>query len=925
MNRFLYVLFFVLLVPWYTLSQSGWRPGEMEARVILRTSDDIAILKGLKINDEPVYGVPLSARVYITPDELIKLRASGLEFTITQPDLNASSLNFWDQPALESYHNYTQLVALADSLATSFPAICKKILLGTSYQDHQLAILKISDNVNVNENEAEIMFDGGIHGDEIMGPEILIRYARELCIGYGNNPTYTDLINNREIWIYYLCNPDGFVNGSRYNANGVDCNRDIGFMWNGGGNSTAPFSQMESRLLRQLWLEHNFTVYTNFHGGSEVISFPWSYRSATPPDYNHLNQLASVYSSASGYYNLPYGQGFIIMYQIFGSTKDFTYGALGQVGWSIEITQQKQPPSSQIPMYYNYNVPAMTELIKRSGWGIEGTITDSVTGSPVKASVFIGPYYPVYTDIQLGDFHKYILPGTYTVKVKAGGYQTKVIPGVTVPAQGSVVVNIQLSPNPKWYALKTLVTNIPFFPVSGNYYDESYVPGVIGSPDSVNYSIGRSGYIVLDMGDTIFNGNGYDFKVFEGDNTPEGYSCAVSLYPDGPWTDLGTAVGTTSFNLSGSSVSEIRYIQITDDGDGVTNVDNAGFDLDAVEILTPPLIADFTATNNTPCMGTSINFFDESSGNPTAWLWEFPGATPATSTLQNPVNILYSSPGWFDVTLTVMNAFSMVTLTKANFIHVGTIPQAPATPTGPDTVCCNTVSQYTTNGSSSATSFIWNLWPPEAGSVAGAWITGTVDWNDTYSGLAWLKVKEITACGEGPYSDSIQIGVFPAPDTFLGSDTTLCPWESVILDAGNPGCTFLWSNGASTQTIQVDTSGFGIGIHPIWVTVADSMGCSDSDTVVVTIDACSGISKQTNDPGFLVYPNPNSGSFTIRITIPSEVEWTVTNLQGTAVQHGVIPAGQQTCRLVLSEMAHGVYLLYLSSPKHMCIQKLIIY
>ena len=103
------------------------------------------------------------------------------------------------------------------------------------------------------------------------------------------------------------------------------------------------------------------------------------------------------------------------------------------------------------------------------------------------------------------------------------------------------------------------------------------------------------------------------------------------------------------------------------------------------------------------------------------------------------------------------------------------------------------------------------------------------------------------------------------------------------------------------------------------------MGCSDSDTVVVTIDSCSGISKQTNDPGFLVYPNPNSGSFTIRITIPSEVEWTVTNLQGTAVQHGVIPAGQQTCRLVLSEMAHGVYLLYLSSPKHVCIQKLIIY
>ncbi|MFH1160315.1 MAG: M14 family zinc carboxypeptidase [bacterium] len=834
MNGAFLAILFTLFVAIGSSGQPGWRPGEMEAKVILKTPEDIATLKSLKLMDEPAYGETLTAWVYLIPSELAKLKASGLEYIITNPDLNAYSQHFWDQSVLESYHNYTQMVALADSLATNFPSICKKILLGTSNQDHQLAILKISDNVNLNENEAEIMFDGGLHGDEIMGPEILIRYARELCLGYGTNTTYTDLINNREIWLYYLSNPDGFVSGSRYNANGVDCNRDIGFMWNGEGFSTAPFSQMESRILRQLWLEHNFAVYTNFHGGTEVISYPWSYRSSQPPDYNHINQLASVYSNTSGYYNLGYGQGFNIMYQIFGSTKDFAYGALGQVGWSIEVTQQKQPPSSQITMYYNYNVPAMTEIIKRAGWGIEGVVTDSVTGSPVKAAVFINSFYPVYTDLQLGDFHKYVLPGTYTINVKASGYKLKTVTGIVVPSQGSVIANIQLSPNPKWYACKTLVTNIPYFPSSGNYFDESYVPGIIGPPDSINYSIGRSGYSIIDMGDTIFNGSGNDFKVCEGDGSPEGYYCAVSLSADGPWTDLGAATSTTSFNLSGSSVSEARYIKITDDGDGTTNVNNAGFDLDAIEILTPPLVADFTASNNTPCMGTSVSFTDESSGNPTAWLWQFPGGTPSASTLQNPVNILYSTAGTYDVTLSVMNAFTTVTLTKPGFINVGT-----------------------------------------------------------------LSVS-------------------------LGSDTTLCPWESVTLDAGNPGCEYLWSNGATTQTMLVDSAGFGMGSHSIWVTVTNSLDCVDVDSITVTIDDCSGVSDPITDSEWIVCPNPNSGTFHIRINFPEPVRCELVNLQGQVVLSARFPVGSGTYEISAPNLAKGIYLLSIKSEKHSLIKKLII-
>ncbi len=662
----------LLLIALVTWGQTSWRPGEMEAKVSLQSAEDVALLKSLKLMDEPAIenGVAM-AWVYVTPSELEKLQASGLEYIITNPDLNSHSLNFWDQSILESYHNYNQMVELSDSLATNFPEICKKIILATTPEGRELGILKISDNVETNENEPELMFDGGIHGDEIMGPEIVIRYARELCLGYGNDPTYTDLINSREIWLCYMINPDGYANGIRYNSNGVDLNRDVGFMWGGEGYSPFPFSQPETRILRSLWLEHNFVLYNNFHGGTEVISLPWSYRVSQPADWTHIQQLASVYSNASGYSSLGYGQGCVIMYQIFGATKDFNYGSLGQVGWSMEISMLKEPPASQIPMYYNYNVPAITEMIDRVGRGVNGVVTDSITGSPVKASIFVSSFYPVYTDATLGDYHKYVMPGTYTLTVKASGYQTKTITGVTVPPQGAVTTDIQLTPASERYAYRTIVTEIPYFPSSGNYSDESYVPGIIGPPDSINYSLGRSGYIIIDMGDTIFDGTGNDFKVMEGDATPEGYYCHVSETMDGPWINLGSATGTTAFDLSTGPISGIRYIKITDDGDDATNVNDAGFDLDGIEILTLPLIADFYPGNSKPCVGDSVNFFDASTGNPTAWLWEFPGGSPSSSTEENPTDIVYAAAGSYSVTLSVVNAFTQQTRTKVNLIQVG--------------------------------------------------------------------------------------------------------------------------------------------------------------------------------------------------------------------------------------------------------------
>jgi len=365
----------------------------------------------------------------------------------------------------------------------------RNIFFGYSVFGNELGALKISDNVALDENEAEVMFDGGIHGDEIGCSENVIRFARDLCIGYGSDPTITDLINNREIWLYYCVNPYGRIHDIRYNGNGVDLNRDWGYMWDAWGGSSGAYSQPETKALRNCMYNRQFVVHTTYHSGTEYISCPWSYRADQCHDYDHIIQLAGVYSSTSLYSNLEYGQGCTGMYPINGSSKDTNYGMMGSISWSMEISYSKHPPTSQIMLYYNRNKPAMLEMIEYSGYGVEGIVTDAENGDPVRAIVWVNDYFPTYTDFAVGDYHKYILPGTYSITVTANGYETQTINNVVVAANSSTVTDFQLQPSTDdtFYGYKFSASQIP----NNNTGDEGNTPASLGEPDNINYSIGK--------------------------------------------------------------------------------------------------------------------------------------------------------------------------------------------------------------------------------------------------------------------------------------------------------------------------------------------------------------------------------------------------------------------------------------------------
>ncbi len=81
------------------------------------------------------------------------------------------------------------------------------------------------------------------------------------------------------------------------------------------------------------------------------------------------------------------------------------------------------------------------------------------------------------------------------------------------------------------------------------------------------------------------------------------------------------------------------------------------------------LIADFMAATTNIAPGESVQFTDQSTGDPDSWEWTFEGGDPATSTLQNPM-VTYNDEGVFEVSLTVTKGGETNTLTKENYIHV---------------------------------------------------------------------------------------------------------------------------------------------------------------------------------------------------------------------------------------------------------------
>jgi len=178
-------------------------------------------------------------------------------------------------------------------------------------------------------------------------------------------------------------------------------------------------------------------------------------------------------------------------------------------------------------------------------------------------------------------------------------------------------------------------------------------------------------------------------------------------------------------------------------------------------------------------------------------------------------------------------------------------------------------------------------------------------------------------------SGNTNVYIYPQPVIPLKPDTTACIFELVRLDAGNPGATYMWSNGLTTQTIEAGSTGIVYDVQNYTVSVTNEHGCLTEGgiTVYFSFEACTGIDESITNSRFRIHPNPTEGKITIETDGMTGVSnFAVITTFGQVVSDYTFIIGnpRNSQSIDLSNLPKGIYLLKFTNNSLIFTQKLII-
>ena len=300
------------------------------------------------------------------------------------------------------YHNYSFMKDVMYEIEFQFPEITKIYDIGDAWEktqgiaDRDILAMKISDNVLVDEDEPEVLILALHHAREWVNHEIAIEFIRNITSAYGNNTRLSWLVDNREIWIVPMVNPDGldysleFDSAWRKNRRlnydnisyGVDLNRnyngsengDALGAWGGAGTSDDPtsdiycgeyaFSEPETQAIRDLAYAHDFQIELDFHSSGDWVMWPWGYSANLTPDDDSLVAIGNRLAAINGY---TAAQSFD-MYATTGDSLDWLYGGPRVYPFLFETGSVFQPDRAvEVWAIIDENMPAIWEGIEIAG------------------------------------------------------------------------------------------------------------------------------------------------------------------------------------------------------------------------------------------------------------------------------------------------------------------------------------------------------------------------------------------------------------------------------------------------------------------------------------------------------------------------------------------------------------------------------
>ncbi len=253
--------------------------------------------------------------------------------------------------------------------------------------------------------------------------------------------------------------------------------------------------------------------------------------------------------------------------------------------------------------------------------------------------------------------------------------------------------------------------------------------------------------------------------------------------------------------------------------------------------LAPPM-AGFSVSDTTTCLGTGINFIDESINAPSSWLWTFEGGTPATSTAQHPLGIVYDAEGSYDVSLEVSNSSGSNTITKTDFIVVNVLPQEP---TGDPMMACvnEEIPPLEVNG-------VGITWYDSPDLIEVVGYGNIFETSDTLAGAYTYYATQTQNDCESPALE-ITLTIYDTPAVSMMPVDTLClNAESFTLENGLPeGGTYF---GAGVVDGMFDAAVAGEGVHMLGYTYADEHSCADTAYTDVVVVGLPEVSQEAFNP-----------------------------------------------------------------------------
>ncbi|MBQ3850664.1 MAG: T9SS type A sorting domain-containing protein, partial [Bacteroidales bacterium] len=304
-----------------------------------------------------------------------------------------------------------------------------------------------------------------MHGDEPVGYCLMLRLIHYLLNNYDTDAQVRQLVDNVDIWICPLENPDGTYRSSntqinswystRYNYNGDDMNRSYPII----GQPVAKNYPPEVQAMMDFGAERRFTLSANFHGGAEVVNYPWDTWTTIQrahADQSWWDYIGRCYADTCHAVNASYmtdenngvtegGDWYVIT----GSRQDYFNYYLGCREMTVEVSSDKVVNSNLLPTFWNRNRQSLLNYIGESLNGFRGIVTDSVTNQPIAARVFVENHDEdnshTYSRLPYGDYHRPIRRGTWQVTFSAEGYFPKTLTLTATDGQ-CLVQDVQLVP-----------------------------------------------------------------------------------------------------------------------------------------------------------------------------------------------------------------------------------------------------------------------------------------------------------------------------------------------------------------------------------------------------------------------------------------------------------------------------------------------